>query len=363
MDQRWRTKSRDLFLQLHVEHQFEVVHGEGSSALELLRSNVHERVPVVTLFHGNFLGLARAGLRRAASSRTPRAALSELSGLVWLCGQHFPHGNWYRFRACEAMVVSHQQRLDTSRSHLLARDRVHVVPNGIDTGVFQPVDRAETRRELGLPRGPLLVSVGRLSREKGVHHAIDALARLRSRGCHASLVIVGDGAERHRLERLARDLSVQDRTFFVGAQPIPAVARYLGAADIFVFPTERDEAAPLVLPQAMACGLPVVASRIGGIEEVIERPEPPGILVPPGNCKALTETLERLIADAGERARLGASALRLARAEYSIEVMVECTLAVYRMACGRFANHAASVSDESGRSGLRQLLTPPAARR
>jgi glycosyltransferase involved in cell wall biosynthesis len=338
MDRRWRTESRDRFLRLHAGQRFDVVHGEGSSALELLRSNVHKRVPVVTLFHGNFLGLARAGLRRAASSGRPRPALSELSGVVWLCGQHFPHGNWYRFRACEAMVVSRQQLLDTRRSHLLERDRVHVVPNGIDTRVFQPVDRAEARRELGLPGGPLLVSVGRLSREKGVHHAIDAVARLRGRGCDASLVVVGDGAERHALERLADDLKVQDRTFFVGAQPIPAVARYLGAADIFVFPTERDEAAPLVLPQAMACGLPVVASRIGGIEEVMERPEPPGILVPPGNRNALTETVERLVADADARARLGACALRLARAEYSVEVMVERTVAVYRTACGRFAN-------------------------
>jgi glycosyltransferase involved in cell wall biosynthesis len=337
MDRGWRTESRDRFLQLHAAQPFDVVHGEGSSALELLRSGVHERVPVVTLFHGNFLGLARAGLRRAMSSRTSRAALRELRGLVWLSGQHFPKGNWYRFRACEAMVVSHQQLVDTSRSHLLRRSRVHVVPNGIDTGAFRPVDRAQVRRELGLPAGPLLVSVGRLSREKGVHHAIDALARLRSRGCHASLVVVGDGAERHDLERLAGVLEVQDRTFFVGAQPTPQVARYLGAADIFVFPTERDEAAPLVLAEAMACGIPVVASRIGGIEEVVDRAEPPGILVPPGDCGALTDTLERLIADVEERARLGASAFRLARAEYSIEVMVERTLSVYRTACERFA--------------------------
>ena len=156
-------------------------------------------------------------------------------------------------------------------------------------------------------------------------------------GYDSSLVVVGDGAEREALERQARDMRVEDKVIFVGAQPPEAVARYLGAADIFVFPTQRDEAAPLVLPQAMACGLPVVASRIGGIEEVLHRPGPPGILLPPGDCGALTETLGRLIADPEERVRLGACALELARAEYSIEVMVERTLAVYEVALSRFA--------------------------
>jgi len=259
------------------------------------------------------------------------------------------------------MVPSRQQLVDTRRSHRLERDRLHVVPNGIDTNVFRPVDRAEARFELDLPRGPLLSSVGRLSRQKGVHHAIDAVACLRDMGCDASLVVVGDGAERHALERLAGDLNVQDRIVFVGAQPVEAVARYLGAADIFVFPTERDEAAPLVLPQAMACGLPVVASRTGGIEEVLDRPELPGILVPPGDRDALTETVRRLIADAEERARLGASALRLARAEYSIEVMAERTLAVYDIACSRLRRSAGNAATRS--RGLHGVLIRPTARR
>ena len=357
MDARWRTKSLERFLQLHAERPFDVVHGEGSSALELIRAGVHHQVAVVTLFHGNFLGLARAGSRRAISSRSPRAALSEVRGLVWLCGQHFPHGNWRRFQACEAMVPSQQQLADTRRSHRLDQHRLHVVPNGIDTDVFRPVDRDEARRELGLPQGPLLVSVGRLSREKGVHHAIDAVGRLRAVGCDVSLVVVGDGAEREALERQARDAHVEDKVIFVGAQPPEAVARYLGAADIFVFPTERDEAAPLVLPQAMACGLPVVASRIGGIEEVLDRPGPPGILLTPGDCSRLTETLRRLIADTEERARLGACALELAQAEYSIAVMVKRTVAVYEAARSRFLSGAkpAAGSETVRRSGRASL--------
>ena len=362
MDPRWRAKSLERFLQLHGERPFDVVHGEGSSALELLRAGVHKQVPVVTLFHGNFLGLARAACRRVVAARRPRPALSEFRGLIWLCGQHFPHGNWRRFRSCEAMVPSAQQLIDTCRSHRLEQRYLHVVPNGIDTDVFRPIDPQEARIALGLPQGPLLVSVGRLSREKGVHHAVAAVARLRDEGSNASLVVVGDGAERESLERLARDINVEDRTIFVGAQAPEAVARYLGAADIFVFPTERDEAAPLVLPQAMACGLAVVASRIGGIEEVLDRPGPPGVLVRPGDLDDLTATLRRLISDESERVRLGRCALEVAQAEYSVAVMVERTVAVYETARSRFEHDAGS---GRGRSlhRARDLAVRPAGRR
>jgi glycosyltransferase involved in cell wall biosynthesis len=348
MDRAWRTKSLERFLQLHRERPFDVVHGEGSSALELIRTGVHKQVPVVTLFHGNFLGLARAAVRRIVAARRPRPALSELRGLIWLCGQHFPHDNWRCFRNCEAMVPSGQQLIDTRRSHRLQQQLMHVVPNGIDTDVFRPIDPEAARLELGLPGGPLLVSVGRLSSEKGVHHAVAAVARLRDMGCEASLVVVGDGAERDPLERLANELRVEDRTIFVGAQQPEAVARYLGAADIFVFPTERDEAAPLVLPQAMACGVAVVASRIGGIEEVLDRAGPPGVLVRPGNVDDLTEALQRLIDDRSQRDRLGARAFEVAQAEYSVKVMVKRTVDVYETACGRFARQAPGGLSSSG---------------
>ena len=102
-----------------------------------------------------------------------------------------------------------------------------------------------------------MLSVGRLNREKGHHTAIAALAQLDP---PTRLVIVGEGEDRDRLEGLARSLGVADRVVFAGGQPSERVASYLAAADAFVFPTERDEGAPMVLVDAMAVGVPVVAS-------------------------------------------------------------------------------------------------------
>jgi glycosyltransferase involved in cell wall biosynthesis len=104
---------------------------------------------------------------------------------------------------------------------------------------------------------------------------------------------------------------------------------------VFLFPTERGEAAPLVLPQAIACAAPVIASDIGGIPEVVRRSGVNGILVPPGDVQALTDAMRTLLRDENLRRRLGEAARRRVLGEYTVERMVEQTLAVYRVANAR----------------------------
>ncbi len=113
------------------------------------------------------------------------------------------------------------------------------------------------------------------------------------------------------------------------------MALYLAAADVFLFPTERDEAAPLVLPQAMACARPSVASDIGGITEVLGRSGDNGLLIPPGDVEALVGAMRTLLGDEGLRRRLGEAAQRRVLTEYTVERMVERTLEVYRIAIAR----------------------------
>jgi glycosyltransferase involved in cell wall biosynthesis len=332
----WLRESYAEFERLHAERPFDVVHSESSSALEHVRRGVHRRVPLVVMFHGSFLGLAKAQVRRGLRAGRPAPLLRAIRAVQWLAmHEHLPHGNWYRFRPCEAIVPSRQQLKDTCRSHLLKPSRVHVVSNGIDTNLFRPRPSTDSRARLGLPNEPLFVCVGRLSRDKGFQHAVRALAALNGESPNARLVIVGDGEERQPLERLAQRLGVHQRVTFAGAQPPDAVPLYVAAADAFLFPTERDEAAPLVLPQAMACARSVVASRIGGITEVIGDSGEYGMLIPPGDVGRLAEAMRVLLRDKGLRRRLGQAARRRAEAEYTIERMSERTLAVYELARDR----------------------------
>jgi glycosyltransferase involved in cell wall biosynthesis len=345
----WRERSYETFRRIQARQPFEVVHGEGSSALELVRQGVHRTTPFVVMFHGNFVGLVKASLRRQLRARNLRDVAREQRGLLLLARRHYAKGNSRVFRHCEAIVPSAQQVVDTCRSHRLDPARVHVVPNGVDTAVFRPLRRDETRAALGLPNGFLFVCAGRLSREKGTHHALRALALARERAPDACLLVVGDGAERVRLERLASDLGLAGAVRFAGAQPPEKMPDFLSAADVFLFPTERDEAAPLVLPQAMACGLPVVASRRGGITEVIDKPGENGILVPPGDEAALATAVTRLYGDEQLRSRLARGALLRVREAYTVERMVASTVAVYEVARNRlFDGDLAALSRRSG---------------
>jgi glycosyltransferase involved in cell wall biosynthesis len=339
----WLRESYAEFVRLHSERPFDVLHSESTSAVEHVRRGVHHRVPVVATFHGALLGLAKAHVKAGLQTRRPIPLLRAIRGVQWLAThEHFRHGNWYRFRSCEAIVPSRQQVKDTSRSCLLKQSRMHVVPNGIDADFFRPRPIADVRARLGLGDGQIFVAVGRLSPDKGFHYALQALALLDGDPSGPRLVIVGDGPERTGLEKLAHQLEIDQRVTFAGAQSPEKVALHLAAADVFLFPTERDEAAPLVLPQAMACARPVVASRTGGITEVIGESGDYGVLIPPGDVNVLAREMSMLISDPSRRQRLGEAARARVLAEYTVERMVQRTLDVYRIAGGRLAREQAA---------------------
>jgi glycosyltransferase involved in cell wall biosynthesis len=333
----WLRASADAFEELHAERPFDVVHSESTSALGLLRRGVHRRVPLAAKFHGNYLGLAGATVGRAIRDSGVKPRVDEAKHLVWITAQHVVPPDFTRFRACEAMVPSHQQVDGTVRSYLLQRSRVHVVPNGIDAEAFKPRQRDEARAALGLGSQPILVCVGRLELEKGYATAIKALARLKRPD--ARLVILGSGPDRSRLEDLARSAGVAERVEFTGPKPRDEVATYLAAADAFLFPTERDEAAPLVPLEAMASGLPVVASTVGGGAELIESGES-GLLVAPRAVADWAAAVDGLLADEARRRQMGEAARDRILANYTIEAMTRQTVAVYELAAQRLRANA-----------------------
>jgi len=327
----WLRASADAFAELHAERPFDVVHSESTSALGLLRRGVHRNVPVAVKFHGNYLGLAAATIGRGVRESGIGPRVREAKHLVWLTAGHVIPPDFVRFRACEAMVPSRQQLDGTVRSFLLDRARVHVVPNGISVEDFAAPGRDEARKSLGLGTGPILLCVGRLARDKGFATAIEALARLES---DARLLVLGSGPERALLEQTARRTGVSDRVDFLGSKPRAEVVHHLAASDVFVFPTERDEAAPLVPLEAMAAGLPVVASDIGGGAELIESGKN-GLLVPPASVDSLARAIDSLLADDALRRRMGEAARERIVERYTIEAMTRQTVAVYELAAKR----------------------------
>jgi glycosyltransferase involved in cell wall biosynthesis len=190
-------------------------------------------------------------------------------------------------------------------------EKVRVVGNGVDPQRFRPIGQVQARVSLGLPADArVLVSVGGLCERKGFHRVIDCLPALRDQGTDAHLLVVGgpspEGDWTERLQAQVRQLALQDRVHFTGPVPPDDLHRVLGAADVFVLAT-RNEGWANVFLEAMACGLPVVTTDVGGNVEVVCRPEL-GAVVPFGDPQALTAALRAALQRTWDRAALRAHA-------------------------------------------------------
>jgi len=175
-----------------------------------------------------------------------------------------------------------------------APERVSVIPNGVDTRLFHPADRQAVRAELGLGQHEqVLFSAGALVRQKGFDALIEGLARVRDGDLR--LYIAGSGPRRARLEHLAGRLGLAERVRFLGSLAPGEMARWYQAADLFVFGSWR-EGCPNVVLEALACGTPVVATRVGGTPELV-REGRDGLLFEPRSpdafAQALLEALSR----------------------------------------------------------------------
>ncbi|HEV8265503.1 MAG TPA: glycosyltransferase family 4 protein [Gemmatimonadales bacterium] len=179
---------------------------------------------------------------------------------------------------------------------------------------------------------PAVLFVGRLVERKGVRYLLEAMAALRDRPVR--LVVIGDGAERARLEAAARELGVADRVEFRGRISAADLQDAYANAVAFVLPAVVDargdtEGLGVVILEAMSYGTPVIASRIGGITDIVEDGRS-GLLVPPGDAGALAAALRRLLEDRDLARRLGDAGRRRVREQFSWDAITARWEAVYR---------------------------------
>lgn len=168
-------------------------------------------------------------------------------------------------------------------------DRVHLLYNGVDGERFRPGDRAAARRELGLAAdAPLVLYVGNLKQAKGCLDLLEAFPAALARHPQARLAFVGAGAAAPALRRRARELGLEAQVTLAGARPHGQLPAWMQAADLLCLPS-HNEGVPNVVLEAMACGLPVVATRVGGIPEVL--PAEAGVLVEAHDRAALGDAL------------------------------------------------------------------------
>lgn len=232
----------------------------------------------------------------------------------------------YNRATCFTATTGEKLREQLMREVHVAPERVMSVPTGINLDKFKPGDRLARRRELGLPEEAFIVGiVATLRSWKGHRYLIDAIAERPD----VHLVIAGDGPQREALEALVREKNLGGRVRLVGNQK--DVPPWLQSFDLFVLPSYANEGVPQALMQAMACGLPVISTPVGSIDEIITDGET-GLMVVPQDVTTLREAIARMQQDAPLRARLAAAALARAQARFGAGLMVERMEHIFRAA-------------------------------
>lgn len=226
------------------------------------------------------------------------------------------------------VAVSDDTAVTAARYENPSKKRLSVIENGIPLGKFAPDAgaRAAIRAELGIPPDAVVIgSVGRLVEEKDYPLLVRAMAPLLSD--RVRLVIVGGGMTRPAIEKAIEEAVPEDkRAFAMLAGERRDVSRVLTAYDVFAL-SSHAEGLPLAIPEAMASGLPVVATAVGGIPGIV--PEATGTLVPHGKPDVLRAAIERIAFDPDARAKMGKAARDYALGRFAEERMLDRYLALY----------------------------------
>jgi glycosyltransferase involved in cell wall biosynthesis len=284
---------------LLARKRFDVIHTHGSQDSWVVAfANLPKRLPVVRTKHNIF-------------------PISDNFANRWL----------YRRAFDRIVCISEAIVEQCSAKPYIGRDRLALIHSAVDLQRFaQPdMDAAQAMREQWKAHQPIVAIVGRLREEKGHRFLFEAVARLRHRFPALLLIVAGDGSLRQELEQLAATLDIADQVQFLGFRT--DVPEILAAADLFVMPSLSEGLGTAAI-EASAAGCPIIASRVGGITDVICDGET-GRLAEPGDIAGLARAITDFVSDPALAKRMAQAARRCALEHFTVEALVEKNLALY----------------------------------
>jgi glycosyltransferase involved in cell wall biosynthesis len=267
---------------------------------------------------------------------------------------HMAHGRLLASEDVEAhrLAGSHLAAVcSSSYLHLLgmgvAPERAHLIPNGVDLERFQPRRERDgaLRQRFGIaPEAPLVGFVGRLDHDKGPDVFVHAMALLHHMVPEAHAVLVGDGPLRKRAAELIEQMGLQGCTHLAGVQPDPAAV--MAELDVLVS-TSRTEAMPLVVMEAMAAGLPVVATSVGGVPELIQH-QRSGYLCTEGDVHGVAASVRTLVRDRAQWQAYAAAGRERAERDFSLDRCVERNAALLAQLAAQSARRSTAEGAAQG---------------
>ena len=207
-------------------------------------------------------------------------------------------------------------------------EKIYRMTNFVDTEKFSPAgneERQALRKELSVDGKIVINFTGRIVRRKGLDLLLNAFSEDEKLLSSSVIIVAGTGPDEDRIKRLSSKIGILEKVRFLGQTN--EVERYLNASDIFVLPS-FSEGMPNSLLEAMACGLPVIASKIGGVVDVVEDGRS-GILFEPGDISGLASAMVRLLNDNELRLKLGAEARKRIVDSFSIDMIADEYIRLY----------------------------------
>jgi sugar transferase (PEP-CTERM/EpsH1 system associated) len=282
---------------------------------DLYRLFTRERPHVV---HTHAWGTLLEGLLAARLARVPIVVHGE-HGTLQLRGYQARIQRWAWGRTTAVLSVSRKLAERMARGTGFPHERIVTIQNGVDFSRFSPSLREAARHELGLAPMELTIgTAGRLVPVKDHANLIEALAILRDRDVAFTAVIAGEGPLRAEIEALIAARGLRTHVRLLGQRA--DVNRVFAALDVFVLPSKSEGMSNTIL-EAMASGVPTVATNVGGAEELVDDGVT-GLLVPSQNCEALAGALGRMAASPGRRRAMGEAARVKAETEFSLDRML-----------------------------------------
>lgn len=319
----WWRASAEKTAQMHAAGLIDVIWAENFAGLSCAAIPRNRRPPVISIVNGLALkGEISSNFRKISSPRE----------LFYFCTFYaaqtvFYYIPWFRamVRDSDMLVgVSHESSAALRSEFPGAASKVRTILNPVDTSVFAPATAAGAaeRARLGIPgSAKVILMSGVIHKQKGMHLGLKNFIAIAGRFPEAVLLIAGDGPERKALQETAGRSGFSGRIVFCGMRENRDMPAVYNAADIYLNPTLRQEGLPMVILEAMACGLPGVISRIGGTGSTVIDGKS-GFFVRPGDAEGFVQKLALLLSDDALRARMSAAARTRAMDVFNTEKVV-----------------------------------------
>lgn len=310
-------------------HQVQVICHNRFVALPLLKERKDIDLRTISVW-GKWDPLAPRQLFRLLKGFNPDVVHAHLARGALMAGKAARGADWplvvkthnyvdlKYYGSVDHFITTTQDQFNYLTSHGIAGNRISVIPN------FSRITPVGAVRKLPA-HFPIFVAYGRMVHKKGFDLLLEAFGKLLSSGTQARLLIGGDGPERSHLEKQVVDLEISSYVEFSGwINDVPA---FLARGDVFILPS-RDEPFGIAIIEAMACGMPVIATLTKGPVEILD--ETTAFLVPAGNAEALASAMDNVLMQPERSARLASAALDLYRNRYHENVILPQLLALYR---------------------------------